>query len=405
MLSKNIICVVIDRMHAGMVGAYGNSWIHSDHLDRLACDSILFDQAYCTTPQLEPLYRALWLGVGPSKQQQAQGASLPRLLSNAGWHSALVTDEAHVAELTWSTEFEELIVVDPTPGHLTAANTSQTQLARTFGAASTWLETARQPFCLWLHARGMGGAWDAPLTLRNQFADAEDPTPPTLVEPPNRMLDEDFDPDELLGITHAYAGQVALVDECIATMMAHLQQSGLDTTTQLTFLSARGFPLGEHRRVGGFDETLYNDLTQLVWLMRFPDGLGRLDRSQALVVPADLPGTLLDWLGIDRTRSGSTATTTLMPIVRGECEAIRDWVYLSSLHDRAIRTPAWLLRQPNHGPAELYAKPGDRWEVNEVASLCGEIVEGLQAVLRQAEDPAQTGELAPLGPALSTQLD
>jgi hypothetical protein len=139
--------------------------------------------------------------------------------------------------------------------------------------------------------------------------------------------------------------------------------------------------------------------------MRFPCGLGRLGRSQALVMPADLPGTLVDWLGFDRRLLGSPAITSLVPTVRGDGESIRDWIGMRSLDDRAIRTPAWLLRQPKTGPVELYAKPGDRWEVNEVASLCGEIVAGLQAVLGQIEDPGQASESLSLAPALLTQID
>src|SRR5258708_6495236 len=31
MPSKNILCIVIDRLHVGFVGAYGNTWISTPH--------------------------------------------------------------------------------------------------------------------------------------------------------------------------------------------------------------------------------------------------------------------------------------------------------------------------------------------------------------------------------------
>mgnify|MGYP006198526789 CR=1 FL=1 len=43
--------------------------------------------------------------------------------------------------------------------------------------------------------------------------------------------------------------------------------------------------------------------------------------------------------------------------------------------ERVIRTPAWLMKQADL--IELYAKPDDRWESNDVANRCPDIVEQL----------------------------
>ena len=243
------------------------------------------------------------------------------------------------------------------------------------------------------------------MEFRNQYADEEDPEPPKFFDVPNRWLAEDYDPDELLGITHAYAGQVALLDVCVGALMDHIRQGELAANTQLTLVSARGFPLGEHLRVGPCDEALYSETVQIAWMMRFPGGLGELARSQALVQPADLPGTLLDWLEIDRSPLGSGRATSLLEIIRGDAESIRDCALLDAGAERAIRTPAWYLRQPAGGAAELYSKPGDRWEVNEVASLCGQSVTGLQAALRETGQAGQESQLPPLAEGLVKEID
>lgn len=390
-----------------MVGAYGNSWIRTRRLDRLACESFVFDQALIDSPQLARLYRAYWLGVpGGCKETLATGGtSLLHLLSASGWHTSLVTDEIEVASLLAAADFAERIVVEPPKGNRTAADESQTQLARLFAAATTWLQTASEPFCLWVHAQGMGGAWDAPLELRNQYADDEDPKPPRFVSTPNRRLPDVFDPDELLGIVHAYAGQVTLLDRHFGAFCDALDESAAAPNTQLTLLGARGFPLGEHLRVGPCDEALYNETVQIPWLMRFPDRLGSLARSQALARPADLPGTLLEWLGLDGRRLGTPCVPSLLGIVRGEFDAIREAMLMVSRHDRAIRTPAWHLRQPDAGPPELYAKPSDRWEVNEVARLLPDIAIGLQAALAELEQADEGSMLSPLAEALITEVD
>jgi hypothetical protein len=78
---------------------------------------------------------------------------------------------------------------------------------------------------------------------------------------------------------------------------------------------------------------------------------------------------------------------------------------LRSAHDRALRTPAWLLRTPDEGPAELYAKPGDRWEVNEVANLCPEVAAGLQAALAECLGVDGADQTTPLAEPLVTEVD
>jgi arylsulfatase A-like enzyme len=152
----------------------------------------------------------------------------------------------------------------------------------------------------------------------------------------------------------------------------------------------RGFPLGEHRRVGGVDPRLYADQLHVPWLVRFPDGAGRLARSGRLVSPLDLLPTLVDW-----TDGGSEKDLprwdgrSVLPLVRPAIPSWRDALVFGSgaTGNRAIRTPGWSLHyeaardagaRPNGG--ELFVRPDDRWEANDVATLCPEIVDGLVAV-------------------------
>ena len=65
---------------------------------------------------------------------------------------------------------------------------------------------------------------------------------------------------------------------------------------------------------------------------------------------------------------------------------------------RAIRTPAWYLRQVDGGTAELYAKPDDRWEVNDVATRCGAEAESLAQALDETLAAARSGTLDRLPP-------
>jgi len=404
---RNLICIAVERLHAGTVGAYGNSWIGTAAIDELASQSFVFDQAYLEHTALDEFYRAAWYGSRTVSLQLAAESqrSLPQLLGTAGWHTALVTDSAEVASWLPTAEFGEQLLVEPAEDPNSADEAAETELARLFSTATQWLaQPPREPFCLWMHSRGMCGAWDAPLAMRNRFAEEDDPEPPKLVVPPNHWLPDEFDPDEPLGIKHAYCGQVVLLDMCLGALVDQILEGPLAENTAIALVSTGGYPLGEHRRIGPCDEALYNEIAQLVMLLRFPDGLGGLARSQTLVQPTDLPGTLIDWLGLNRADLGDGTASSLLPIIQGVKRFGRDHLRMTSRHDRALRTRAWHLRQPLTGAAELYAKPSDRWEVNEVAGLLHEVSEGMQAVLA-AEVESPGAEVLPLAELLTTEVD
>ena len=158
--------------------------------------------------------------------------------------------------------------------------------------------------------------------------------------------------------------------------------------------------MGEHGRIGPCDEAIYSELVHVPLMMRFPGGLGAAARSQALVEPADLWATLLDFWQIgDRPRSPSGAS--LMPLVRNEVAMLRDRLLVGHADQRAIRTPAWFLRRA--AERELFFKPDDFWEVNNVAQRCQEVVECLEDAMSQFEQTLQACQIADL-PALSEVL-
>jgi len=394
----NAICLVIDRLHAGFLGAYGNSWISTPAFDRLACESFVFDQALIDSPNLAPLYRGYWQGchaMGPAEAAERR-PSLAEALDDAGAHTALLTDERLVAEHAAAVDFDELIELDPPWEPQPAGDLESTHLAKCFAEAVSWLGRAEGPFLLWCHFGGLGTAWDAPAEFRGRYWEEGDPEPPEGAEVPDRLLAEDYDPDELLAAVQAYAGQVTLLDTCLGALDEDLAETGLKPQTLLVVTSPRGLPLGEHRRLGHADGALYGELVQVPLLIRMPGGLGAAARSQSLVGPADLWATLLDvWGTVDPP--ASPTGQSLVPLVREQGGLARDRVCLvGERGQRAIRTPAWYLRKA--AEAELFAKPDDRWEVNDVADRCMEVVECLEDAIEQYAQAVQSGSTAELPP-------
>jgi hypothetical protein len=404
----NTICLVLDRCHAGYLGPYGNAWIETPSIDRLAAESFLFDQCFLDCPQLESLYRSYWYGWNPLLKGvlPSSQAGLPALLAASGLATTLITDDPAIVASPASDGFG-LIEKIQSPAHSeVASQLDQTHLARCFARIVDWLGTAGEPFFLWGHLAGLGTLWDAPLEFRLRYHEEGDPQPPLSAEVPSRLLAKDFDPDEVLGYQQAYAGQISLADACLGGLLEFLDTSPLGQETLLVVLSARGFPLGEHRRLGACDEALYEELIHTALMLRFPDvrpgAVGDVQnpsaaaRSQALVQPADLWATLLDWHGIAE-RPAAPWAGSLLPVIRDEADSLHDRLCLmDGSGNTAIRTPAWYLREGTE--PELYAKPDDRWEVNNVVGRCDEVVEMLRRALAEYVEHLRYGRLGALPP-------
>ena len=331
-------------------------------------------------------------------------------LAKADIHTTLLTDEWAVAEDPISQSFDELVEIeantteDRAAGDVldeldecgTGGRIEQTHAAECFARIIDWIAEARGPFFLWCHLTGLGGPWDAPYEFRLRYAEEDDPRPPMTVRPPVLRLEEDYDPDTLLGITQSYAGQVSLFDTCIGALNEFLAENGLIDDTLLAITSPRGYPLGEHRRVGPCDEALFGETLHVPLLIRFPDALAAAARSQALAMPADLGPTLLDWLGLGKDNLFDTARS-LLPIARGDVEAVRDRICAAGVDGgRAIRTPAWFQRMEDGD--SLFVKPDDRWEFNDVAERCPHVVDLLCKAADEFQSHVQAGEPTDLSP-------
>lgn len=402
----NTICLVLDRFHLGYLGAYGNSWIETPALDRLATEAFLWDHYWLDSPHLERFLGSCWQGsrVAEALPSDQQPQALPELLTARGVATTLISDELAVLKHPLAQGFAQRLELPAPAAIVPAAEWDQTHLAGCFAQLVGFLEQVSGPFWLWCHLGSLGRTWDAPYALRARYAADEDPSPPEGAEVPRLLLEKDFDPDQLLGITQAYAGQVTLLDSCLGALLDWLEDSPIGKDTQFVLTSSRGFPLGEHRYVGG-DEALYGELLHVPLILRFPSGEGAAARSQALVEPSDLGATLAEMAGEPANFSGFGRS--LLPLVRGDATTLRDRLYVHGPEGRSgLVTPAWYLSPAE--PPQLYLKPDDRWEFNDVAARCPQIVELLQEALQAGGEPGGAGESCeppPLDPSLIHGVD
>jgi arylsulfatase A-like enzyme len=404
-MPRSAICLVIDRLQAAALGAYGNTWLPTPNFDELAARSMVFDRCFADAPELAAAYQAYWYGRDAfAPRSAAPVLSLAARASAAGVQTILVTDDAEVSSMPGAADFAERIVVEHDPPTSLASDVEQTQFYRLMATALDAAASASDPFLLWIHARAMAGSWDAPAELREQFVEEDDPSPGEFFEPPSLRLAEGHDPDELLPIRFAYAGQVTLIDDCLGALLETIDDRSAAGSLLWAIASPRGFPLGEHQIVGSADQRLYNELIHVPLLVGSSDRAGALARSSELAIPADLFATLLDWFEMPSAEWPWIAS--LLPQLQEPAKiATRDRIAMRIAQDRALRTGGWHLRI-SEDRAELFAKPDDRWEVNEISDRCVDVATAMRDALGNYESVRATGnatDLPPLSPDLADE--
>ena len=483
LLGMNVIVVVCNSLHLGFLGPYGNSWIETPHLDRLAAEGVVFDYHFPENLTTLPTRRSWWTGrYGfPDPEQgwtplRPDEAILPDLLWNQGVRSALISDVPLLRDAGqgYGRGFDDVIWVrgqgydpfvppgDPRakkvrvedePGlrlpseddpdfHLWKERWEQflrnrkvlrtdveenTGVARTVRAAIDWLErrgNEPDPFVLWLDLFSPHGPWDPPQPYRDQYATA-DPDEfeagdegdlveeedeedlsleevAVLIDVPAGAIGDVIDETELLRLRRTYAGTVTLVDRWLGELFQALKRMGRMDDTLLVFTSDQGEPLGEHGYVRRFRPWLYEELIHTPLIVRMPGGRFGGMRHQALVQTVDLLPTILSALGLppDPKVHGHD----LLPLIRGERTKVRDYACLGmDVEEFAIRTHLWHLivpieNDPDDPPrrAELYRKPEDRWDQNDVIESYPEVAEHLELTLRRFVEAAERDALEDL---------
>lgn len=390
--------IAVDGLRASAIGAYGNAWYETPALDAFASESHVVDWMWCDSPSNEAFYRAALYG-RPHSSESALVVSSPvatpslaALLGQAGILASLTTDDAAVAE---ASDFPEVCQVE-TQASRSAASIEETTLSQLFAVAAEQLQ-ASKPGLFWLHARGFHGPWDAPMAMRAALLDEEDPPPTEFVAPPS--LAPIAEQDEALAYRAAYAAQAMVLDDCVAGLLAALAESPRDGDTLVVVVGTRGFALGEHGVVGVDSRNLYSELLHVPCLLRLPQTEAPPARSSSLAMPIDLFATLLNWFGV-ALPADFRPVVDLLTCEYGSAPPIgRQWIAAHGVDgELAVRTAAWMLRRApasrDGGPpgVELYAKPDDRWEANEISDRCPDVAERLLAAI----EPSVDGSLAPL---------
>jgi arylsulfatase A-like enzyme len=432
-----LVVFILRGCPAGWLGAYGNEWVGTPHLDRLAAESVVFDRHASDRPEPTAASR-VWLGAGLLPALRA--ANVRTVLVRANHPDTDAPDWYYAG---WDEVFDARPrEADDSP--LDALRGALPALLDQLAAAPDfllWIETDRllppwdvsqEVFEAYLGAgddeddelpdsdaddEGEGDDEDEPShpdasededeeaaeddsgeeepeaapdgpVLSTQYS-AEEPVTPWS-DPPTGPLDT-ADPAAREWLHTTFAAVVTKLDAELGDVFDQLRARGLDRSAAWLVTSDFGYPLGEHGQVGLHRPWLHEELVHLPLVLRLPDGAEACRRVSAFTQPPDLAPTLLDLFGVKPAEA--PAGFSLLPLARGEAESIRPHVVsaleLGPAAELAIRTDDWAFLLPVRVPGgearepQLFAKPDDRWEVNDLRQRNIERADELEALLRK----------------------
>ncbi|MDR2344598.1 MAG: hypothetical protein LBE18_00885 [Planctomycetaceae bacterium] len=354
---QNLICISIDGLHNGMIGTYGNNWIQTPAFDFLAFQSAVFDRYYAASINLVDNFKLLWKN------------SWLEQFSNSGGDTILVTDDSDIFNHA-DASFSRKYMIETSENRI-ADSADATNFFRIFAtiidlALEQVTNRFERRFCIWAHIRGFRGIWDFPLEYRELHRDEEDPLPYSGFVPP---IFDNFDPDELQSVMESYSGGISLLDDSLAGLLESIDSGEIGKQTAITIFGVRGFSLGEHRKIGANYE-LFSENVQLPLIIKLPDKTGAAVRISELVNPDNIAEFFID---ITKNQCGDESKIVQL-IHENKIEKNQLLKINGHNNEIALVTPSWFVYRKGD-QMNVYVKPDDRWEVNDISNRLDESLE------------------------------
>ena len=248
----------------------------------------------------------------------------------------------------------------------------------------------RTPFFLWISFPDPHHPFAPPWPYCDVFDPNDVPLPSVVESELERMPDyyrQPADPFEQGGLTLtrslsestmrriiAYTyGLVNLIDDCVGRVLSKLDDLGLVDDTHIVFTSDHGELLGDHGLLKKGPPP-YRQLMEVPCLIRGPKiPAGR--HIEALTSHVDLAATILDLAGIEPSSFTGRHSHSLMPLLNGQMEKVRDHAYFEyyprgvlDLYNQSIRNDRWRMTiYPQHPEwGELFDLQSDSFEHHNI---------------------------------------
>jgi uncharacterized sulfatase len=337
----NILFILADDLGCAQVGAYGNDYYRTPHIDGLARDGVRFTRAYAAAPVCSPTRSALMTGRHPARTRVTNfipGNPFPwARLQQPSWQKFLPLDELTVAEALadggYTTALfgkwhlakayfppasiaegpdkqgfaETLITHKPTES--TDPETDAHNVRAITDAALQFITRHRnEPFFLLLSHNTVHAPVMAPRALIETYPDGGDDHPENV---------------PVMG------AMMEMLDRSVGEVLAKLDELGLRENTLVIFYSDNGGLQSSAAQapLRGGKAQLYEGGLRVPLLMRWPGVIAPGAVSDFATTTMDFFPTLLELAGISATPAASLDGISFASTLRTGSTPLREALY------------------------------------------------------------------------------
>ena len=354
----NVVLIISDTLRADHLGCYGSTFVHTPNLDKLADQSVVFEDHHAASFPTMPARADFFLGKVTFTYRGWEPlppteTSLASILQDHGYTTAGVVDTPfYVANgMAYDRGFRYFYDSDAQrrglqampfhPQLFVSDRLTEFEYAAplTFHTAEMYLEKLIEgDFFLLVDTWDPHEPWDPPHWYVKPYLEDYDGQ---TVDPPYDYWEEAGLTPKDLAIAHAcYAGEITMVDRWVGRLLERIDSLGVANDTAIVFTSDHGFYFGEHGILGKMllhsyglpdqygrwsKSSLYREVTHTPLLIRTPGVNPK--RIGALTSAIDVMPTILEITGT--AIPDGVQGRSLMPLINGEVEKHRDVVFTS----------------------------------------------------------------------------
>lgn len=400
----NVVICVIDAARADHVGCYGYPRETTPNIDRLAKESVRFERHFCQYASTKQSTASLLTGqysdthLAAGTRHLLEGTfTLAQGLEVAGFQTVLFSSNPNASPgagigLEFGKAYDQTDVEPLVEGW--EELTSPEPLLALIGS---WLKKERRSrFFAYVHFDPPHQPYIQPEEMTRLF---ERQRPPDFR--PGEFAFPVDDREMLATCVHPplpqwinlYDANLRYADWAVGELARLLEEEGVFENTLFIVTSDHGEAFGEHGYLW-HERGVYDELTRVPLLIRFPGGVRPVETVGALTQAIDLLPTIFDVLMIPYPREGVQGRS-LAPLLTGSVDSVHDFVYCRSdgkPPSYLVRGVRWALMLWGNGEwralYDLEADPGQRENViAEQSSVAEEMLEAFRGFARAQRWP------------------
>ena len=343
----NVVVITLDTVRIDRLSPYGFMNVSLPHLERLAREGVVFDEATSPVPLTLPAHTSIFTGLLPPHHgvRDNAGAALPdsqttlaEVLKAHGFRTgAFVGSMVLDPERGLKQGFDEYVGIGKKDAR--TPEERQRRAGAVIDDATQWLGTVGEsPFFLWTHIYDAHQPYDPPEPYRTTYGH------------------------------NPYVGEIAYADSQIGRLIDALERRHLLDRTAIIVVGDHGESLGEHgeRDHGIF---LYENVIRVPFIVRAPSV--RPNRIGEVVRLTDVMPTVLDLLHVP---APPTDGVSLVDLMRGRAHNLGLEAYSESMYPerfgwsslRAIRDGQYkFIAAPRPELYDLYDDPFEERNIYE----------------------------------------